>query len=248
MSKRSIGVLSLIIIILGLLFALNYKKIAALFTPTKLQSEQTITTTKNQYDFENKIIQENTNDYSIDVKYPYYNNVQLDTYIKNLIDPYIKDTKKEKEDPVFTENMLNVDYKIIFAENELISIRFNIQQYASGAAHPNGIITGINYDLKNNKIIKLAEFFIDNNYLTQLSTASRKTLAQMDDISTEPDWIEQGTAPEIDNFLHFTFDKKTLYIHFPPYQIAPYAAGPITTPILFSSFKKLNTELLTFLK
>ena len=54
---------------------------------------------------------------------------------------------------------LNVAYTLILAQDDLISVKFDVGSYYQGAAHPNSYSDVINYDLKNGKQLKLSDLF-----------------------------------------------------------------------------------------
>ena len=54
---------------------------------------------------------------------------------------------------------LNVAYTMVLAQDDLISMKFDVGSYYQGAAHPNSYSDVINYDLKNGKQLKLSDLF-----------------------------------------------------------------------------------------
>jgi uncharacterized protein DUF3298 len=53
----------------------------------------------------------------------------------------------------------NINYIVLFAANDLISIEFAADSYVKGAAHPTEEFWAITYDLKNNRQLKLEDLF-----------------------------------------------------------------------------------------
>ena len=54
----------------------------------------------------------------------------------------------------------------------------------------------------------------------------------------DKNWLKEGTKPLIENFSLYYFDKDGLHLTFPPYQVAPWASGPIK--IVIPSSKLIN--------
>src|SRR5215208_7290909 len=54
---------------------------------------------------------------------------------------------------------LSVSYTVNLAQDDLVSIKFDVGSYYQGAAHPNSYSEVLNYDLKNGKLLKLSDLF-----------------------------------------------------------------------------------------
>jgi Protein of unknown function (DUF3298) len=138
---------------------------------------------------------------------------------------------------------LDIGYDIALAKDDLISIRFDLGSYSAGAAHPNSYSAVLNYDVNNNKVLKLADLFASGaKYLQALSTFCIKDLKRqskgkgslLDDAS-----IQGGAGPEARNYQSWTITKKGLEISFDAYQVGPYAAGPQKVIVPYSALKEL---------
>ncbi len=68
-------------------------------------------------------------------------------------------------------------------------------------------------------------------YLDKLSSISRAELPAVIGPSADTDFIKQGTTATEASFASFFFDNSEFVLLFPPYQVAPYAAGPQTLRI-----------------
>jgi hypothetical protein len=141
-----------------------------------------------------------------------------------------------KEDDKF---YFNVSWKPTQENNNYISFLLTISAY-SGGAHGYEMLTSFNYDVKNEREIKLADLFPnDANYLKTISDLTRKDLtAQFKkrlNIKTKADeanfkdsvlpMMMDGTSPKEDNFSVFTFTSDKVIIYFNQYQVAPYSMG-----------------------
>jgi hypothetical protein len=152
----------------------------------------------------------------------------------------------ESEAPLSDSDMrsdLLIGHKVALANDNLVSISFDIGGYASGAAHPYSYSEVINYDLKSGKVLKLADLFQpSSNYLKVISTYCHDDLkkqgkAQGPDAELPADWLQRGTAPKMANYKSWTISRKGLDIVFDSYQVGPYAVGPQFVSIPYSALK-----------
>ena len=136
---------------------------------------------------------------------------------------------------------LGIGYEIALAQDDLISVKFDVGSYYQGAAHPNSYTHVVNYDLKNGKPIKLADLF--NPGAKYLQTISAFCIAELKKQSGEKglleDQIKEGAAPVAKNFQSWTISKRGLAIDFDAYQVGPYAAGPQFVLVPYSALKDL---------
>ncbi len=132
-----------------------------------------------------------------------------------------------------------VSYDIALANNDFISLTVNNYTF-TGGAHGGTSSSVINYDLKNNRELELADIFEQNsNYLKTISDYSIADLTKrLTDMSDE-EWIGRGAGAEIDNFASWNLTKKGLMFTFDQYQVAAYAAGPQTVIIPYNDLKSV---------
>lgn len=129
------------------------------------------------------------------------------------------------EDWTAGKDLVDIKYKMVFADKERISIRFEKYFYGRGAAHGFRVITGFNYDLKNDRPIKLADLFEkDADYLKQVSDYCIADLNRRLGPDTK-NTAEGGAGPLEENLKEFGLSKKHLIVYFGDYQVACYAAG-----------------------
>lgn len=134
---------------------------------------------------------------------------------------------------------LNIGYTVVLAQDDLISIRFDVGSYYQGAAHPNSYTEVINYDLKNGKQLKLSDLFKPGaKYLQALSAYSIGDLKKQGK-DLLPEQIESGAAPKADNYQSWNIGRKGLGINFDAYQVGPYAAGPQFVMVPYANLKDL---------
>ena len=95
-----------------------------------------------------------------------------------------------------------------------------------GGAHGYENVISLNYNVKNQKKITLADLFPDDpQYLKTISEFARKDLRLQFGKNVEEDMLLAGTTPEQINFNVFTFTDDKITFYFNQYQVAPYAMG-----------------------
>ncbi|MGI8469457.1 MAG: DUF3298 and DUF4163 domain-containing protein [Pyrinomonadaceae bacterium] len=134
-----------------------------------------------------------------------------------------------------------VTYDVILANDDIISLFFTDASY-TGGAHPNATSATINFDLKNNRELKLADLFEPNaNYLKTISDyslADLKRQLQKNDMLND-EFLNGGASAKEDNFKSWNLTKKGLQINFDAYQVAAYAAGPQTVVIPYAKLQNI---------
>jgi len=136
---------------------------------------------------------------------------------------------------------LTISYTVVLAQDDLVSVEFEVSSYFQGAAHPNSYSETFNYDLKNGKQLKLTDLFKPGaKYLQAIANycvADLKKQATEKGLTAEE--IEKGAAAKADNYQGWTITKRGLGIYFDPYQVGPYAAGPQFVLVPYSDLKDL---------
>jgi hypothetical protein len=136
---------------------------------------------------------------------------------------------------------LNVSYNVALAQDDLISVDFEVGSYYQGAAHPNSFSEVLNYDLKNGKQLKLSDLFKPGaKYLQAIATYCIADLKkQGKDKGLLDEEIEKGAAASPKNYQSWTITKRGIGIDFNSYQVGPYAAGPQFVLVPYSTLKDL---------
>lgn len=196
------------------------------------------------------IIEEEIDVYIVNVKYPIVEGLEnkekeidLNEKIKNFIREPIINFKSQMEEAELFEEIKNgfyVDYEVIYLSKDLISIKFSVSEYYSGAAHPSNYILVFNYDIVQDKEIVLEDLFLsESDYLTILSDLTRSILFNrfQDDLGVMQEWIETGIEPKEENFESFGIKENSLIIYFKLYQVGPYAIGIQEVEILFENLE-----------
>ena len=195
--------------------------------------------------------------YEIDAQYPQINggnnpnfekfNQTMRASVLKEVGAFKKEMKPKPDEEPRPENSmgsyLNMSYKIGLAQDDLVSISFDIGSYYQGAAHPNSYSQSVNYDLKNGKALKLADLFkpgakylqsLSSYCITDLKKQSKEHSGSLDDSS-----INDGASPAAKNYRSWTITKKGLGINFDAYQVGPYAAGPQFVLVPYSALKDI---------
>lgn len=131
------------------------------------------------------------------------------------------------------------DHEVLFLSPQLVSVRFTITTYMSGAAHPFNYTKGFNYNVAKKQQVTLDDVFKPNSsYIERLSERAISTLLiaranqQGNTVDQQQEeWIREGASPKKENFTNWAFSDNLLIIYFNPYQVAPYAAGIIEAPV-----------------
>ena len=157
--------------------------------------------------------------------------------LQKLVDNLAGSAKKEKQ-------AITISYKIAFITDDWVSIEFYTEAdnfSLPHLAHPDSGILTFNYDLKNNKEVKLADVFkADKKYLSLLADFTNSALLKQIQENPDPEWIKTGTAPKSENFENFLLNQDGLIIVFKYYQVGP---RPVGTPEVLIPIRKLRSFL-----
>lgn len=191
--------------------------------------------------------------YEIDAQYPQLtggsnpNTEKFNQAARGFVTKQVADfrknvTPKEGDEPPPEGSMgsnIGVSYVVQLAQDDLISVEFDVEDYYQGAAHPNTFTEVVNYDLKNGKQLKLADLFKPGaKYLPAIANYCIADLKkQAKEKGLEVSEIENGAAANAKNYRSWTITRKGLGVNFDAYQVGPYAAGPQYVLVPYSSLK-----------
>lgn len=137
------------------------------------------------------------------------------------------------------KNYLEISYNIEHADENVISIGFFASTY-TGGAHPNHYSFPLNFDVKNNRELKLADLFKPNSgYLEKIADYCIKDLAVKLGDGSDDEWIRGGAEAKAENYRSWNLSRRGLIVNFDPYQVASYAAGPQEVLVPFSELKEI---------
>ena len=197
--------------------------------------------------------------YEIDAEYPQLtgstdpNFEKFNQAARGLVTKQVSGFRKQMtenagaENPVDSEtgSDLGAGFTIALAQDDLISVQFDIGGYSAGAAHPNSYTDVINFDLRNGKQLKLSDLFKPGaKYLPALSSYCVQDLKKQSkkkgaDGMLDDDWIQRGAGSDANNFRSWTITKNGLGINFDSYQVGPYAAGPQYVRVPYTALKEI---------
>jgi len=194
--------------------------------------------------------------YEIEAQYPQltggnnpnfekFNQVTRASVTKEVTEFRKEMTPKEGEEEPRPEgsmgSSLNVSYNVALAQDDLMSVEFEIGSYYQGAAHPNSYKEVLNYDLKNGKLLKLADLFKpEAKFIQAIANYCIADLKkQGKDKGLLDEEIEKGAAANPKNYQSWSIMRRGLGINFDSYQVGPYAAGPQFVLVPYSTLKDL---------
>ncbi len=205
-------------------------------------------------------ITEDTDQYSINVQFPKFDGQDtLNELLKNIAITEVDAFKKQVADIYNDENFevpegisrsyLENYYRIIRNDSKIISVLFQNQTYSVGAAHPMTYSITVNWDVQNNKKIEWTDIIVgDQNIPMVLSELVKPKLYEILEVDAGviSDWIEEGAGADPANFQSYSISPNGITINFDPYQVGPYALGPVNVDIPFEDFGVLlNKDLVT---
>lgn len=107
-------------------------------------------------------------------------------------------------------------------------------------AHPNTFYRTFTFDRSTGAELKIQDLFLPkSDYLKRLSAIAEFELSKSLGDFTDIDYIRQGVTADALNFQSYAIDGKNLILIFPPYQVAPYAAGTQTVTVPLSQLKDI---------
>ena len=134
-----------------------------------------------------------------------------------------------------TGSSFELRYNVLSPPGNILSLKFDITTYYTGAAHPGDVSQTVTYDLQQGRDLQLSDLFIpDADYLTVIS---KYCIAQLGTRDIGFEGFELGATATAENYRSWNLTADGLMITFDEYQVAPYAAGPQTVVI---PYKQLN--------
>jgi hypothetical protein len=139
--------------------------------------------------------------------------------------------------PVSSGSYLDIAWQLVSPPGEILSLRFGADGYADGAAHPYHYTQTLSFNIEQGEEVSLGSLFLPgSDYLAVIAEYCKTQLASRDigfDMSSE------GADPTEENYRSWNITGDGLLITFDEYQVAPYAAGPQTVVIPYSSLRDI---------
>lgn len=180
---------------------------------------------------------------------------EMETWLKGDSAQFLQDIdvadisgpEKESLDENGEKYTYDATYKPFASANgRAISYEYDIY-VDTGGAHPNGYFQTFTFDKSGGDVTLASLFAPGSQYLQRLSaiaTAQVKSqigerLNLASDADIESALFADGLTASPDNFANFVIDGSNLVILFPPYQVAPYAAGTFEIRIPLSQLSDM---------
>ncbi len=151
-------------------------------------------------------------------------NAEMVALVEKAVGDFKQNVANLPPSPSSTVSTLDVHFNQLSPPGNIISLKFDMQSFYTGAAHPGDTSLTANYDLQAGQDVDLADLFQpDADYLGVISKYCVDQLKTRD-ISFQD--FELGATPTTDNYRNWNITADGLLITFDEYQVAPYAAGP----------------------
>lgn len=110
-------------------------------------------------------------------------------------------------------------------------IFFDIVRSIHTGGTGNSFVVGYIFDRRTGAELTIADLFVDDSYLERLSTLSREALGERiskEELASDPEWVESGTAPAAENFDNILLlADGTILVRFDKYQVAAGVEGVV---------------------
>src|SRR5664279_4660361 len=186
-----------------------------------------------------------TIDAKISVDYP-LDLAQQYPLVASTIDPFIKTAKDEYFQTVSADFSPapgpyeeDITYETFKHSDSIFTLVFTVYEF-TGGAHGYTNTTTYTFDLKNNKLLTLDDIFTNTaDALAIIEPIVQATVKAAVGEMNQQDMLDAGTGTDPNNYQDFSLDGDTITFYFPPYQVAPYAAGVQKVTIPFSQLSSV---------
>lgn len=170
-----------------------------------------------------------------------------------LVDADLKDWAEHNVD-VFVSDIAGFEhnlpyelrgtYEIICASDRVVSVVWHIWSF-SGGVHGNLDIAVFVYDTATWQTLDLQNLFVDEQgALNIFSRTTYQTLSEtLETVHYDKELVRYGTTPDLDNFACVAPTQDGVRVFFPPYQVAPWAAGPREVDIPLSDLAEAGPRM-----
>ena len=164
-------------------------------------------------------------------------NDEMNAVVQQFIADFKTNLAQLQPTPVSAASTFDLKYNLLSPPGNILSLKFEIETYYTGAAHPGHVSKSVSYDLEQGHDLDLADLFVpDSDYLGALSKYCTAQLSTRD-IGFQD--FELGATATADNYRNWNITADGLMITFDEYQVAPYAAGPQTVVIPYQDLGAL---------
>lgn len=158
-------------------------------------------------------------------------NASMKTVVDNAVAAFKQNVATLPPSPDSTSSSFQLDYHVLSPPGNILSLKFDIQTFYSGATHPAGTSLTATFDLEGGQPLALADLFVpDTDYL---GAVAKYCAAQLSARDIGFQGFELGATATEQNYRNWNITPNGLMITFDEYQVAPYTAGPQTVVIPF---------------
>lgn len=157
-------------------------------------------------------------------------NQQMVVIVQQEVSSFKQSLTAASNPPIAMGSSFNLKYSLVSPWSNILSLKFVIDSYHDGAAHPGQYSRAFTFDLTTGHQVNLDQLFLPgSNYLQVLADYCKTELAKRD---IAFDASITGADPLPQNYLIWNISADGLVITFDEYQVAAYAAGPqiVTIP------------------
>ncbi len=188
------------------------------------ENEQVTSTPTQQVSVTTAHVDSETATHKIDVQYPRFGVATIDTQVQKFVDDTVAEFKTTAANPpemAASQNELVVRFEQVYIGPDVISFKLLVSQ-DTGGAHPNTIISGLNFDRTTGvQLLQNDAFRMIGKTVSEVSAeATTQLKAKLGDSI-----FEEGANTNPENFSSFVISANTVTFIFQPYQVAAYAAG-----------------------
>ena len=198
-------------------------------------------------------IQEETQGFRIDVEFPILCEPDATGAISEEMHSMVNDFKNmapEHDRTQFPHRYeLTADYAVWpAASGRIASVKMQTAFYTGGAHHNYGALAWV-FDLADGTVLELNDIFMDpETALGDIADMTRDALSRSLGPMLAPDMLAVGTEPVVENYSIFILNDEGVAFFFPPYQVAPFAAGEQAVTLPYASVRDhLTPQLLDVL-
>ncbi len=157
--------------------------------------------------------------------------------IKDEIAGFMKFVPEMRVSSASPGSYFDIRYKLLSPPGNVFSLKFEMEGYIAGAAHPEHTSRSINYDLEEGRELALSDLFLpDSKYL---ETLSKYCVAELTKRQVGDGTFAHGADPTPDNYRNWNIAPDGLLITFDEYQVAAYAYGPQIVIVPYSVLKSM---------
>lgn len=121
---------------------------------------------------------------------------------------------------------LQISSDVSYPSPRAATVIFGIWSY-TGGAHGNVDIATLSYDMVTGARLEPEDMFADlPGALALLAAYCYGALAETLGADRSEDMLRGGVGPDADNYARIELTPEGVRVHFPPYQVAPWSAGP----------------------